>query len=312
MFYFPLQSNNASSVKHPEVVKVARNANGEPTTVHANGPFTCFGCDGTLVFRRSHKRTRSFAHKTTTFQVQDHFVHATAAHHCHGETYAHAAAKALLLQRPSHPLWFHCSRCDTQKPFHLLVEPHTNTRCVLEYLTPLNGRRVDVAFLADTQGEEPTLAGIIEICKTHACDDEKLHDLHDLVGDRWCELYAQDVLECMTIDVPIPVATCSATVCDTCRASMPRTQTRPWEVILDFGKYSGASLESLMEVDPKYVWWLSTGGEGTLMTFAIPSVVVKRARSLVKERYCVCTEGQKCQKCQEWKASAAHNTKTNL
>ena len=161
-------------------------------------------------------------------------------------------------------------------------------------MTTLHGRRVDVALLSDD-----ALVGVIEIRNTHACDDDKLQDLHDLVGDKWCEVYAQDVVDCMAADRPIPVATCSARVCDTCMSLRPHTRTCTWDVVLDFGKYNGTSLESLMDVDPKYVWWLATAGEGTIMSFAIPSAVVQRARSLTQGlcRVCAADGASKCQKC---------------
>ena len=227
LHYFP--SVPRDHLPDNDCVKVARNSLDRATMANEDGPFSCFGCNGILVYRKSHKRSRYSMHKTTLFHVRGYFAHVqrTTANHCSGESRAHSTAKALLLDHPFHPLLFHCAQCDTRKPFDILTpseDGDASTRYVAEYTITEIGRRVDVAIIRDSN-----LVGVIEVCHTHACDDHKLHDLTNLVGDRWCEVLANDVVDCIAVGAPIPVATCSGRVCTVCHdntvKSVQRTQT---------------------------------------------------------------------------------------
>lgn len=145
LHYFPSVPRN--HLPDNECVKVARNSMNQATMVNEDGPFSCFGCNGPLVYRKSHKRTRYSMHKTTLFHVRGYFAHAqcTTANHCSGESRAHSTAKALLLAHPFHPLLFHCARSNCRKAY---------TKHVHQNRTPVNtcdpGGR-------DWKGEAPSI-----------------------------------------------------------------------------------------------------------------------------------------------------------
>lgn len=189
-----------------DTVPVARDNNGQPTMTNADGPFTCYVCKGALVYRRLHRRSRTSPTHTTVFDVCGHFVH-FGPRQCHRESYQHKLAKELLLQRLP-PLWIHCSNCGNRTVFDKL--PADGDR-VAEWTTE-NGRRLDVGILSST-GE---LCGAIEVWHSHACDDSKLVDLQDLVGDAWCEVRAADVISQAGQGGGVIVATCSAMACPGC------------------------------------------------------------------------------------------------
>lgn len=189
----------------------ARDADGRLTATNENGPFSCVGCLKPLVYRRRHRRSRcSGEGNRTTFAVRGHFAHLPSDHGCNGETWLHLTAKALLIERPDHPMRFHCAECGGgPAPFAALPAG----RRVAEHAIATGGRRVlDVAVLAPDGG----VIGAIEVRHTHACDDAKLLELCDILGDRWCEVDAADVLEAVALAAPIPVATCASSVCGVC------------------------------------------------------------------------------------------------
>ena len=214
-FFAPTENNG--------YVTIARDVKtGSPTHVDTgNGAFTCFGCGGTLLFRRSHRRhlgtsqgRRGYCN-TSLIEVRGHFVHAlhNDQKRCSRESWNHAAAKAIILHHPDYPLDFHCGECQTKKPFRFLPR---GLRWVSEHrLGDAWGRVVDVALL----DRHNRVLGAVEVQHTHACDNEKCLDLCDAVGLGWCELRASDVLRCTREYVPIPVSVCAHGVCDVCTES---------------------------------------------------------------------------------------------
>ena len=70
---------------------------------------------------------------------------------------------------------------------------------------------------------DASLIGIIKVQHGHASDEEELLELVDLVGKRWCEVKAVDVIRCMAHNVPIPVATHMADICTECHDRNLRT-----------------------------------------------------------------------------------------
>lgn len=197
--------------------------NGTLTSENRDGPFRCIGCGRPVVFRRAHKRTRSSS--GVTYCVRGHFAHAgtdSDGDACH-ETWFHAAAKALLVAFPTHPLRAVCAGCQTARPFDDV--PTTGRRLAeFRFVAPGGGERIaDVAVLADD--DDGTLLGVIEVRHTHACDEAKLLDLCDALGTGWCEVSAVDVVECMRADLPIPILAHAAAGCETCADRRPAEPT---------------------------------------------------------------------------------------
>lgn len=210
----------------------------------------CYGCGLPLCFRRAHQRTRQRPATptddgkktvvTTLFSVRGHFAHIGGrgggadggGGGCSPESRDHAAAKALLIARPDHPLVMRCGGgCETgERPFDALPATDDTTRRVAEFTVTIDDarqRRLDVAVL---QRDDGALVGAIEVYHRHACDDAKLGELQDRLGDRWCEVRASDVIEAVTLGTPIPVLTCSADCCAACvkrrRSVLAQTRTR--------------------------------------------------------------------------------------
>jgi hypothetical protein len=90
----------------------------------------------------------------------------------------------------------------------------TTGRRVLEHRVPDIARVLDVAVVSDDA--EARLLGAIEVRHQHRCDDAKLAQLCELLGDRWCEVDAAAVVDAVSCGAPIPVATCATTVCEIC------------------------------------------------------------------------------------------------
>ena len=300
-----------------DIVRVACDVYGIPTTQNLNGPFTCLSCHQPLVYRRPHHRTRYGPNQSTTFHVRGHFAHTSSS--C-GESWVHCAAKALLVQYPEHPLLSFCGGCDRKQPFKAIPDG----KRVAEYKMG-NGRVVDIAILSS---DTDVVVGVIEIHHTHACDDEKLLELCDIVGSAWCEVKARDVIDAFVNDVPVHVAVHAAEVCTVCHAAsrkhisttkaqllqerqhiedMKQTtaelqallearieaeQTHRREIqrkrlleaggetILDFGKYKGIALEALVQEDVSYIAWLSKGVGGDISCI-IPSHIILKSRELL-------------------------------
>ena len=179
------------------------------------GPYTCFGCSGELVFRRPHVRTRKNKTRnddptvpaTTIFEVRGHFYHLRSG--C-GESWIHRAAKQLLASKPNHPFLFHCAVCGYEKHVRLASGDATGT---VEH--PIGrGRIADVAFLEE---DTKDVTAVLEVVYRHACDDEKLLDLCELVGTRnWCEVKAEYVVQNVPLNQPVPMDVCSVDMCDIC------------------------------------------------------------------------------------------------
>ena len=187
------------------MVSMACDRNGVVTSVNENGPFTCLSCGSKMVFRHTHKRTRCTNGVESTFEVRGHFYHVTTTT-C-GESWMHVAAKRLLMERPGHPLLSRCGGCKRQQAFDALPHGHR----VLEYRA--GDRVIDIAILSVEDGAP---IGALEVRHTHACDDAKLLDLYELLGNRWCEVLAVDVVQCILHGVPIPVATHMHELCNAC------------------------------------------------------------------------------------------------
>ena len=284
-------------------VAFAHNTQGVLTDQDVDGPFTCLACNGKMVFRHTHKRTRHTRGTTSTFEVRGHFFH-TKATGC-GETWVHHAAKVLLVQHPDHPFQSRCGTCGHVQPFAALP----SGRRVAE--RPLGSRTVDVAVLSE---DDDTVVGAIEVHHTHACDDDRLMDLWNALGNRWWEVLAMDVVACVQQGVPIPVATHMHGLCPVCDRrrtdEMTSTTARLFQTrdavqslldlhretkradqlkrlvamggehVLEFGKYRGVSLEALLTEDAAYVAWVAKGGGD--VPCIIPSALVLAARSLLK------------------------------
>lgn len=194
------------------LVPVARDHTGEPVAADtgSSGPFVCYGCDGPLVKRRAHKRSRgggSANAGTTTFTVREHFVHVHGDATCAPESRTHRAAKKWLVRHPDHPFMLRCGRCNGEGAFRQLP---IGQRWVNEH--PLVNRVLDVALL----DEHGVVTGAVEVCHTHACDDDKLRDLCESLGTRWCEVAATDAVNAIITGKPIPVQTCAVDACKHC------------------------------------------------------------------------------------------------
>lgn len=206
-----------------DMVLLARNKNGTLSSAEnatEQGPFSCFGCNGELVLRRAHFRSRKNLrlNSATRFSVRQHFAHVADGYACsRNETWLHSAAKYMLATEPLHPMVFHCTDCDIKYDFHLVSE--SDVRGVVEYRMP-NGRIVDVALLVGDQ-----CVGVLEVCHSHPCDDSKLLDLTDMVQDAWAELSARNIVYYMQKKQPIPISVCSASRCAGCKEKFERKAT---------------------------------------------------------------------------------------
>ena len=152
-----------------------------------------------------------------TFHVRGHFSHKASKISCNKETQLHATAKALLIKKPNRNFIFRCSKCSTEKVVEFRHWSPTNSFRVQEFYVPDIKRVLDVAIL--NKNDKEALMGAIEVCHTHACDDEKLLDLEAHLKGLWLEVFAKDVIEAYLRDVCIPIATCSAGMCDVCNNS---------------------------------------------------------------------------------------------
>ena len=97
--------------------------------------------------------------------------------------------------------------------------------------------------------------GAIEVRHTHGCDDDKLMDLWETVNDRWCEVLAVDVVECMQRNLPIPIATHMQNLCPVCeersreRATSTKARLLETRDRAEAVKRMTAELNSALEVE---------------------------------------------------------------
>lgn len=173
----------ASALEASFRIPFARDTDGiEVRPEHATaGSFTCPDC-GTLV---SHRR----AHLREGNPVRAHFAHhpniACGFSQGEGELHLrakHAVMEAVASRRPV-TLARRCPACGRETAQRL---PEHVVRASLEHRLA-SGRRADVALFDDSDG----LLAVIEILETHAVDELKRADL---VGLRWCEIQARDIL----------------------------------------------------------------------------------------------------------------------
>jgi hypothetical protein len=132
-------------------------------------------------------------------------------------------AKELLAAHPDYPMRFVCGSCSSEKVFDFIP---TGRLWKTEHRVLSGGgascRILDIAVL-EPSGQ---YCGAVEICDTHPCEDEKLLELTDLVGNRWCELDAQTVVDCIADGLPIPIRTAPSIACDVCSRVEQRVRHR--------------------------------------------------------------------------------------
>lgn len=184
---------------------------------------TCFGCGEALAWRREHTRSRKHPGRTVTFTVRGHFFHTGAPDRraiCSSESALHAAAKTWLVSAPAPVRFrFRCPDCDSTAVLELPEGERIAERRHAEPDGPTI--RPDVTVLDRTTG---AVLAVVEVWKTHACDDAKLVILERLVPRRWFEVRAELVLESARFLAAIPIAVCGSGVCVACteRAAMER------------------------------------------------------------------------------------------
>lgn len=201
----------------PEELPVARGPDGSVllTEPPPGCVATCFGCGETLAWRREHTRSRRRPDRTVTFSVRGHFFHSSASVGralCSSESALHAAAKAWLVSAPA-PVRFRfcCPECSSTAVLDL---PEGDRIAERRHAEPDGSSiRPDVTVLDRTTG---AVLAVVEVWKTHACDDAKLASLERLAPRRWFEVRADAVLESARFPAPIPIAVCGSGVCTAC------------------------------------------------------------------------------------------------
>jgi len=188
------------------------------------GPFTCVGCQQSIVFRNASRRVHRMAH----------FAHKSSedaeSSGCNGESLGHKMAKLLFIERRH--LWsflqkcrgnggrhsYHCSKLRTWDPKWDVsdAEPEV-TFSVPDKKYPY---RLDVG-LFDARGQ---LTGAVEVQHTHASSLDKLHDLQSS-GLVVVEIKADDILKVLENDNHSELALLFPTAwsCNACEKMYHRT-----------------------------------------------------------------------------------------
>lgn len=153
--------------------------------------YYCPGCQGVVRLRRDYTR------KTGAY-VSQHFFHMTDTDSCSFESLAHLLGKRKIRDLfPNDPLYINrkCQVCDREdQDYHRFYQYPIFSSDVVdvseEYTVKIQGKtyRLDLALL----GKDQELLFGIEICHTHAVDDNK-RDALNAAGIRWCEIDVNDL-----------------------------------------------------------------------------------------------------------------------
>ena len=179
---------------------------------------TCYGCGGTVSWRRAHKRKRNgIAH-----EVSGHFFHlGERPATCTNETIRHKAAKHAVKTLRVFRYDAKCVTCDGTISVDTAEEGWT-TRDEHSW----GSYRLDVAFVA----ADGRVGGAVEIYETHKIPDEKAETLtRDDIA--WVEVTAEEILRRVRLGEDfassrVPVLRCAAVECRECENARAEQKRR--------------------------------------------------------------------------------------
>ena len=145
---------------------------------------TCLSCEGCLVFRKPHKRTRA----GSEYQVCAHFMHKTGRPaSCTNESIEHKCAKAKAAQGAVNGSLTFVHTCDACKERIPISFRATYAREEV----PFGKFRLDVGLI----GADSSVVGAIEIFHTHALDETKVDALNANENLAWIEVTSTSILD---------------------------------------------------------------------------------------------------------------------
>lgn len=174
--------------------------------------FECYDCKSELIFRQQHKRKRN----GVSFDVKACFAHKSTST-CNGESVAHKAGKhAAVMTVHTMRYYYSCCTCGSHVDVDLRGEDEYVEFTASEEV-PWESYVLDVAVTKCEAGKQ-VVVGAVEICHTHACEDEKLLDM-TAGGLAWVEVDAHAMVRASHLPAAqqsIEVLKCAHSKCPAC------------------------------------------------------------------------------------------------